>query len=250
MRHWWYQQLHTQAWTDRGVSPVNIVVIVAILTSIIITILETEKPLTVKYNNLFISINLTLGIFFILEVLLRLWTCTENKKFNGPFGRFKYVMSPIFIIDIIAIIPFFVTSGTIDGFFLRIFRLMRILMLARLGRFSEAMKNIGIAIKKRGYELILSFGLALFIMLIAATALYATEHETNPESFGSIPRALWWGVATVTKVGYAGAFPTTILGKFAAALIALAAVGVVALPTGILAAALSEAFEKAREKKN
>ncbi len=87
-------------------------------------------------------------------------------------------------------------------------------------------------------------------LVLASSVLHYTESDTSPESLGSIPRALWWGVATVTKVGYAGAFPETILGKVFAALFAVAAVGVVALPTGILAASFSNAFQRDRRRDN
>lgn len=91
---------------------------------------------------------------------------------------------------------------------------------------------------------------ALLVMLVAATVLHVTEGAHSPDSFGSIPRAMWWGVATVSKVGYAGALPVTIPGKVFAAVFAIAAVGVVAIPTGILATSFGSAFgdEQKRRK--
>ena len=86
--------------------------------------------------------------------------------------------------------------------------------------------------------------LALLAMLASATVLYGLEGADNPESFGSIPRALWWGVATLTTVGYGDVFPITVIGKICAGLFALAGIGIIALPTGILAAAFADAFHK------
>ncbi len=145
-------------------------------------------------------------------------------------------------------LPFLLAAGLGDTVLLRLFRLLRLLTLAKLGRYSNAIQNIGMALKDRRYELLMSVAAGFIVMLLAASALHYTEGARSPESFGSIPRALWWGVATVTKVGYGGAFPATILGKVFAAIFAVAAVGVVALPTGILAASFSNAFQRDRRR--
>jgi voltage-gated potassium channel len=121
----------------------------------------------------------------------------------------------------------------------------RILALAKLGRYSSALANIVGAIQSRKYELLISLCTALLAMLASATVLYGLEGGNNPESFGSIPRALWWGVATLTTVGYGDVFPITVMGKIFAGVFALAGIGIIALPTGILAGAFADAINKA-----
>ena len=148
------------------------------------------------------------------------------------------------LIDLMAILPFFLTLGIQDAFLLRAFRLLRLLTLAKLGRYTSALRNIYVALTVRRYELLISLFAAFLVMLLAASVLHLTEGAQNPDSFGSIPRALWWGAATVTKVGYGGAYPITPVGKICAAVFAIAAVAVIAMPTGILAAAFSEAFRR------
>ncbi len=176
--------------------------------------------------------------------MLRLYAAGENEQYRGLVGRLRYVVSPTALIDLLALLPFLMTASLNDAFLLRIVRLLRLLTLAKLGRYSTALRNIGTALFRRRYELLMSLAAAFVVMLLAATFLHYTERDYNPESFGSIPRALWWGAATVSKVGYGGAFPQTVLGKIFAVIFAIAAVGVVALPTGILAASFNDAFRR------
>lgn len=243
-----YAQLSPEAWPRSGLSPVNRVVAVAIIVAVAAAVLETEETLRTEYTRLFVGLDVALGLLFVSEYLLRLWVVGENPKYGGVAGRIKYAVTPLALVDLIAVLPFLLTAGLGDTVLLRLFRLLRLLTLAKLGRYSTALQNIGVALKDRRYELLMSLAAAFMVMLLAASVLHYTEGDASPESFGSIPRALWWGVATVTKVGYAGAFPETILGKVLAAVFAIAAVGVVALPTGILAASFRNAFQRDRRR--
>ena len=131
-------------------------------------------------------------------------------------------------------------------FVLRIFRLMRILRLIKLGRMSLAMNYLIEAITARRVELLLSFFVGLFFLILSASALYVVEGEVQPDKFGSIPRTLWWAAVTLTTIGYGDVYPVTPLGKVFAGLVAFAGIGLIALPTGILAAAFSEAVQAER----
>ena len=244
-----FVQLNPVAWPRQGMSPLNRFLITTILLSVILAILGTEPDLQAPYARLFLISDFIFACVFGLEYLTRIWVAREEAEFSGLRGRVRYILTPMALIDLIAVAPFFITLGGNDAFILRLFRLLRILSLAKFARYTPALQNIARAIRERQYELILSVVLALIVMLLSASALYFFERSHSPESFGSIPKALWWGVATVTKVGYGGAFPMTVFGKFFAGLFALAAVGVVAVPTGILAASFSNAFQYERTNK-
>jgi voltage-gated potassium channel len=125
---------------------------------------------------------------------------------------------------------------------------MRLLSLARLGGMSEAARLLGAAVVARRYELGLAFAVAGAVLLFAATALYLVESDVQPDKFGSIPRALWWAIITMTTVGYGDVYPVTVVGKLLGGLTALCAIGVIAMPTGILAAAFSDAFQQRRRR--
>jgi len=134
---------------------------------------------------------------------------------------------------------------------LRLLRLVRLLRLAKLGQFSRAFDDIMEAVARRRYELGISLIIAAVLMLLSASALYVIEGAGQPEAFGSIPRSMWWAVATLTTVGYGDIVPSTALGKAFAAFTALTGIGLIALPAGILAAAFSEVVQNRidRERK-
>ncbi|MEI2384729.1 ion transporter, partial [Breoghania sp. JC706] len=243
-RHFLYRNLNPEAWPHKGLSPLNKAISILVIISVTSSILETESTIISKYGVIFKYFDLIVGSVFAIEYILRVFSSGEEEKYKGISGRIRYIISPIALADLAAIIVFFVTVDLTGSSLLRLLRLSRLLVIAKLTRYSQALANIVSAIYTRRIELLLSLLVAFGMMLLSATFMYFAEAEENPESFGSIPRALWWGVATVTKVGYAGAFPQTVLGKVFAALFAIAAVGVVAMPTGILAGAFSEAFRE------
>jgi voltage-gated potassium channel len=121
------------------------------------------------------------------------------------------------LIDLLAILPgLFVFVGS-EAFVVRLFRLLRILRLARLGRFSHAIHAITTAVQSRQYELLMSLTIAAILLLVSSTLLYLIEGTVQPDRFGSIPRAMWWSIATLTTVGYGDVFPVTPLGRILAA---------------------------------
>lgn len=249
MKTWLYTQLNSAAWPHQGLSPVNRIIVSVISVAAIMSILETEPTVRELAPRVFRFAEFVFGAIFTVEYLLRLWSAGEDPHYAGIKGRVRFVVSLPSLIDLVAVLPFFLTAGLQDAFLLRLIRLFRIFSLAKLGRHSKAIQNIGAAVYARRYELLVSLFAALTVMLFSGAVLHIFEGDQNPESFGSIPRALWWGAATLTSVGYGDAYPVTAVGKICSVLIALAAVGIVAMPTGILAAAFSEAFQNERAKR-
>jgi voltage-gated potassium channel len=119
-------------------------------------------------------------------------------------------------------------------------------MLAKLGKLSSAIQHLMQALADRRYELLVTVFLAGFLLLFGASALYWVEGTVQPDKFGSIPRALWWSIITLITVGYGDVSPITPLGKIFASIIAIAGIGLVAMPAGIMAAAFSDAMQKQR----
>lgn len=243
-----YQQLEPIAWGKPGLSPANRIISLIICASVIVAILESEQVVFSGRENAFRFAELLIAGFFLLEYVARVWVSPLNPKYEGRYGRLRYMFSFSAIIDLLALAPLlFVFVGS-EAFLLRLIRLVRIFRLARLGRFSKAMNAIAEAVQSRRYELLMSLSIAGILLLVSSTLLYIVESDVQPETFGSIPRAMWWSIATLTTVGYGDAFPVTPVGKMLAGATAITGIGLIAMPTGILAAAFSDALQRQRDQ--
>lgn len=249
-RQWAYRNLHTAAWRKTGVSPINRIIVLLILAAVAVAIIETEPTIAAGNEHIFRGLEIVFAVIFLVEYIARLWIAPENPELGeGWRARLRYAKSTPAIIDLIALCTLFLTFFGSEGAFLRLFRLVRIFMLARLGRYSSALRAIGQALNSRRYELGASVTIAGFLLLISSTLLFIVEGDIQPDDFGSIPRAMWWSIATLTTVGYGDAFPVTPIGKLLAGFTALTGIGLIAMPTGILAAAFSDAIQRQREEK-
>jgi voltage-gated potassium channel len=174
----------------------------------------------------------TVGIFTV-EYCLRL-------AMGRP--RFSYTLSFFGIVDLIAILPFYLTTG-LDLRSLRAFRLLRLFRLLKLARYSSAMQRFHRAFLIAREELILFGAVALITLYLSAVGIYYFENQAQPETFGSVFHSLWWAIATLTTVGYGDVYPITVGGRIFTFFVLLVGLGVVAVPTGLFASALSKARE-------
>lgn len=229
----------------KGLSVVNLIIAALILLAGACAILETE-PTLARFTSAFALIELCLGGIFTLEYLARLWIAPEREPHTPLRARLRFVFSLSGLTDLLAILSSLAFVSGSSALLLRLVRLARIVRLAKLGRMSRAMDHMVAAISSRRDELLLSLLAGLLLLVVAATGLYLTEGVAQPDKFGSIPRALWWAVATMTTVGYGDVYPVTVAGKVLAGVVAVISIGIIAIPTGILAAAFSDAMERHR----
>lgn len=234
---------------------INIFIIVLIILNVIAVILETVKPLQAKYSSFFYYFDLVSVIIFTIEYILRVWSSNHEEKYKHSFwGRLKYMVSPGALIDLLAILPFFLHvffGFGIDLRELRMLRLLRVLRLFRLTAYTQSAQMIANVFRKRARELTIGFVLVFFLIVISSCILYFAEHEhpENKENFSSIPATLWWAVVTLTTTGYGDMTPMTTVGKVMAGIIMLTGVAFFAIPAGILSAGFMEEFRKNRVKK-
>lgn len=246
-RRWLYVNLHPPAWHRRGLSPLNRLVALAILLAVGLAILQSEPTVYVGHETLFRVAEIVFALIFLAEYLARLWIAGENPDYGpGIGGRLRYALTVPALIDLVATVSLFLPLIGPQGAMLRLVRLVRIVALAKLGRYSSALNAIGRAIHSRRYELAMSLVIAGMLLLVSSTLLYLVEGAGQPDEFGSIPRAMWWSIATLTTVGYGDAYPITPLGKILAGITAITGIGLIAMPTGILAAAFGDALQQQR----
>lgn len=243
-----YRQLEPTAWPRQGLSPTNLFLAILIVVAVLAAIIETEPVVSRGYETLFDDFEVAVASIFAVEYVARTWTVVENPRFAGyRFPRLRYAVTPMAIIDLLAIVPAFFAFGGTSSLALRFFRILRMLRLAKLGRTSTAWKAIREALHERRYEFGVVLGMVGLTLLISASMLYVAEADAQPDKFGSIPRALWWSIVTLTTVGYGDTYPVTALGKFFAAIVAVTGVMVIAIPTGIFAASFSEGLQRHRD---
>lgn len=238
-----YRELHG---TDEpGLTATQRLLAIAILASVVLAILGTEPDLGEALDWIEAA-EFGFGVMFLVEYALRVWLAPMNPDYAGPGGRWRYVRRPVPLVDLVALVPFLIGAIGAESFILRLIRVLRLLALSKLVRYSSAMRLVIGSVWERRYELVFAVALAGLAILVSACALYLIEGGSQPKAFGSILRSMWWSVVTLTTVGYGDVFPITPLGKFFAGLTALAGIGMIAMPTGILAACFSDGFARAR----
>jgi len=244
-----YRQLEPTAWPTKGLSPVNLALIILIVVAVVEAVLDTEPVISAGREELLNNIEFGLGIIFLIEYVARVWVVVDNRKFDKyRYPRLRYMVTPIAIIDFLAVVPALFAFGGASSLLLRFFRVLRMLRLAKLGRTSKAWVLLRKAFIQKRAEFALILGMLLVMILAAGSLLYFAEAGVQPDKFGSIPRAMWWAIVTLTTVGYGDTFPITPLGKFLAGVISIMGVMLIALPTGLFAASFTEAMESEKDE--
>ncbi|MBU2864625.1 ion transporter [Reinekea forsetii] len=220
---------------------VDYALISLITLNVLAIIMESVPSFEARYREPLVAFEVFSVMVFTVEFILRVWSCIDTKEYQhlSPIrARLAYLRSPMALVDIIAILPFYLMMFvSIDLRFLRIIRLLRIF---KLTRYSAAMNLVISVFKEEAGAFLAAFFVLMMLLVLASSGIYLLEHDIQPEVFGTIPDAMWWAMATLTTVGYGDAVPITPLGKLFGASITIIGVGMVALPAGILASGFSD----------
>ncbi len=231
---------------DRASRCFDSVIMTLIILSIVSIILESFDHLAVSCHlafRLFEYLSITV---FTAEYLLRIWTADLLCP-NEKHPHIRYIRSFMAIVDLLAILPFFLPFISVDLRFLRMVRLLRLFRLLRvlkLSRYFDAFNIVLQVIKKSSSQLVISVLLCFFVMLFSAIIMYTVENPVQPEQFPNVISSLWWAICTLTTVGYGDVYPITAAGRFFASIISLVGIGIIAIPTGIIAAGFSAAIRE------
>lgn len=228
---------------------VDILLITLIILNALALILETVEPVYQKYKAFFYYFELISVALFSVEYILRVWSANIAQRYRKPFtGNLRYALTPMALIDLLAVLPFYLPLLGLDLRIARTLRLFRLLRLFKISRYTKALRHISKVFQDKREELTISLTFTTLLLLLASTLMYFAEHEAQPEAFSSIPETMWWGIATLTTVGYGDVYPVTALGKLLGGIIAVIGIGLFALPTGILASGFSEELSKKQEE--
>ncbi|MCK5384662.1 MAG: ion transporter [Alphaproteobacteria bacterium] len=209
-----------------------------IIISIVTFSLETLPEFSSKHSELLGFLEAITVIIFTIEYAVRIFVAEKRTKFIFRFFG---------IVDLLAILPFYLPFLGIDLRVLRAFRLLRILKLFKQ---SKAIDRFRRALEITKKELLMFAFLAVIMIYISAALIYLCENEAQPEQFRSIFHSLWWAVITLTTVGYGDMYPITVGGKLLTSVILMIGLGIVAIPTGLISSALTQARKEEIDKIN
>lgn len=231
----------------------------SIIFDIVIMVLITLNVISVFIESFTISAQLSYYlrnfeiysiVVFTIEYFLRVWTapCLFPDK-SRIKARFLYIFSFMALIDLLAILPFYLPFiFTIDLRILRALRIFRLFRLLKFNRYTKAMENVFVVLKLKAVELLSSVFIVIILMLISSALMYSIEGSAQPEAFENAFSGLWWAIATFTTVGYGDIYPITVAGKILGGVVSLLGIGLVAVPTGIISSGFMELNVKDIEK--
>ncbi len=219
----------------------DVVLLVMILGSVLAVMLETVEEVEQSYGNLFFILEWAFTIFFTIEYVLRLLSARRPLKYAKSFYG---------IIDLLAIVPTYLSFfiiGTQYFLVIRAFRLIRVFRIFKLAQFLNEGEVITTALKRSKNKIFVFLLFIVLMVVIIGSIIYFIEGGTPNSKFTSIPRSVYWAVVTITTVGYGDISPVTPIGQFLAAIVMIMGYGVIAVPTGIVTSELTRT-EKTQEE--
>lgn len=226
----------------------DIFIIALIIINIISLVIETfpisnELSVTMSYIE---TISVTI---FTMEYLLRIWTSEFlYPNLSKPKAIIKYIFSFMAVIDLLAILPFYLPFFIpIDLRVLRSLRLVRLFRLFKLNRYNAALSTIGIVFKNKANQLISSVFIVSLLMLISSILIYSAEHDAQPDAFSNAFSGLWRAIATFTTIGYGDIYPVTVFGRILGATIGILGIALIAVPTGIISSGFMEITQSKKD---
>jgi len=219
-------------------------ILTLIAVNVLAITLETVGELEQRFATMFYVLEVVSVAIFTIEYVARVWSAIEEDPSRRPvIGRLRYASRPLLIIDLVAILPFYLTALGVglDLRFLRALRLMRVFRLFRVAGYSEAVGAFIAVLRERKEKLVIAVTANLLLLLVASSIMYYVEHPAQPDTFNSIPATLWWGVATLTTVGYGDVVPVTVWGQLIGGVVAILGIGMFAIPAALIATGFVDA---------
>lgn len=222
---------------------VEIVQFALIIISVVSIGIETLPGLPEWVYPSLVALDLVIVLIFTAEYVLRIYAAP---------ARGRYIFSFYGLVDVIAIAPFWIglilAGAGIDLRALRLLRLMRLFLLLKMTRYTTAIDRMARAFRSVREEVIVFSVASVVVLYVCALVVFYFEHEAQPEKFTSVFDAMWWAAVTLTTVGYGDIYPVTAFGRLFTVLMLFVALGIIAVPTGLVASALTHIERRTDER--
>ena len=224
------------------------VIVVSVLLSVISIILETVPWIHKPFQKEFYAIEIFTVVIFSLEYVGRLYSCCEMPKYQEPIvGRIKYMFTLGALIDLVAVLPFFIGLAFHEEFDLRFLRVFRLSRLLKITRYTGTLNTMYKAIYRERRVLFAAAFMMVLLVILTASLGFEFEHAAQPDKFDTIPDAMYWAVITLASVGYGDLTPITPMGKAMTVVTSLIGIGIFAIPAGLMASAFTDQLRIDRE---
>ncbi len=241
--------LEQGVYEDRPSRLLNLFLILLISLNVVAIVLESVNSIYARFGQAFRLFEVFSVAVFTVEYLARVWSSIDHEEIRDSrpiLGRIRYMLTPIALVDLIAILPFYLSLYV--SMDLRFLRGLRLLRLFKLTRYSPAMGALLDVIQDESEALLSAFVILLIMLVMSAAGIYLLENELQPDVFGSIPASMWWAIVTLTTLGYGDVVPITTGGKMFGGLIGLIGIGMIALPAAILASGFAQNVHRRRAR--
>jgi voltage-gated potassium channel len=238
-----YEVLETASARDRVSRAFDMALTVLILANVLAVALGTVDSIQRQYGAALVSFEVFSVVVFTIEYVLRLWVAVEDPRYRRSVaGRLRYMVSWPAVVDLVAVLPFYLPVTGIDLRFVRLLRLLRLLRVLKLGRYSNSMQALIDVLSAKRSELWSSLTVLAILLFSAGGLMYYVENPGQPQVYSSIPQALWLSVQSFS--GNSVATPITTIGRIISAAISVLSAGLFALPAAILASGFSERIQR------
>jgi voltage-gated potassium channel Kch len=227
---------------------VEVFIAIWVMLSVFAVILESVHSIDYVLNLQFVVLDAVAVAIFTVEYCLRIYSCVEEPGFKGAIsGRFKQASTPSTVIDLLAILPFFLEVFLHHLFDLRFLRVFRLSRLLKLTRGNDATAILFKVVSREWPVMSASAFIMLLLVVLTASLGYLFEHDAQPDKFENIPTSIYWAVITLASVGYGDISPVTPIGRTLTIILALLGIGIFAIPAALLSSAFSDELIKERE---
>lgn len=235
-----FEILEIAADSDQASRTFDVFIMSLIILNSALVVLNTVEGLLAPIMGFYLAFEVFAVAVFTIEYLLRVATATSDERYRHPvIGRLRFMATPLAVIDLLSILPFYLPFVGVNLTFMRVLRLVRLL---KLGRYSGAFRTLRTVLHDKRHDLLTALLMVTVLIVFMSGILYFAERQAQPEYYASIPESMWWSILALTGNGQRP--PVTLPGRLIGAMVSILGVGLFALPAGIIASGFSARLDE------